>query len=292
MNSQNTIGFTANTPNNLMIDSGAIYKNYGEASEALIGATSGGSEFAIKVVTRDVKCDGLHGTAKGLTRITSTDCTLLINFLELTTDILKMALMGNVDTTTNVGYDTVTGKTTIALTDYVDNIAIVGQLSGSLKPVIIILKNALSSDGIKFASKDANDNILPVTFTGTIDPNNPTVVPYEIRYPQSGALAPFYLVSNPIMSGGKVRLDFNASATAVVPYSGFAVTNGGVTDIITAATRDVNDLSVVNLTLTTVPTAGAAVTVTYTQPTIVGNQTDSLAGGVLASFATTTVINN
>ena len=42
MNSQNTIGFTPSTLNNLQIDAGAVYKNYGLANEALIGATSGG----------------------------------------------------------------------------------------------------------------------------------------------------------------------------------------------------------------------------------------------------------
>ena len=182
--SENTIGFTADTPNHLLIDAGAVYKNYGLTNEALIGATSGGNEFAIAVKTRDVKVDGLKGTVKGLTRIISTDVTLKVNMIELTTDIIKMALMADVDSLTDPEYDIITGKTEIALTDYIDNIAIVGKLSGSLKPVVIILKNALSSDGIKFSNKDAVDNILPIVFTASIDPNEPTVSPYEIRYPR------------------------------------------------------------------------------------------------------------
>ena len=292
INSTNTIGFTPNTPDNLLIDAGAIYKNYGLANEALIGATSGGNEFTIAVKTRDVKVDGLKGTVKGLTRIISTDVTLKANMLELTTDILKMALMGVVDTTLNAGYDTITGKTEILLTDYIDNIAIVGKLSGSLKPVVIILKNALSSDGIKFSSKDSADNILPITFTGSIDPNFPLVSPYEIRYPQLGALAPFYMTDPVVISNGKIRLHFNSAAAVVVPFTGFTVTLLGVADIITAAVRDVNDLSVVTLTLTTAPTAGQAVTLGYTLPVVVGNQITSLAGGVLATFPVVTVANN
>lgn len=292
MNSTNTIGFTPSTPDNLMIDAGAVYKNYGLANEALIGATSGGNTFTIKSVTRDVKVDGLHGVAKGLTRIVNTDVTLLCNFLELTTDILKMALMGVVDTTTNPGYDTVTGKTEILLTDYIDNITIVGKLSGTSAPVVIIIKNALSSDGIKFNSKDSADNILPVTFTGYIDPLFPSILPYEIRYPQVGALAPFYLSANPIIDDAEIRMDFNASASTVVPFTGFTATVNGVTDVITGATRDVNDLSVVALTLTTPPTAGQAVTVAYTLPLSVPSQVTSLAGGVLATFPAITVANN
>jgi hypothetical protein len=227
-----------------------------------------------------------------LTRIVSTDVTLKVNMLELTTDILKMALMGVVDTSINAGYDTITGKTEIALTDYIDNIAIVGRLSGSLQPVIIILKNVLSSDGIKFSNKDAVDNILPITFTASIDPNTPTISPYEIRYPQVGALAAFYMLAAPIINGGEIRMDFSDIVGLTVPFTGFTASLLGVGDTITAATRDPNDLSIINLTLTTAPTAGQAVTISYAQPTLDANRVKSLAGGVLATFPIVSVINN
>jgi hypothetical protein len=292
MNSTNTIGFTPNTPNNLQIDAGAVYKNYGLAGEALIGATSGGNEFDIKVKTRDVKVDGLKGTVKGLTRIISTDVTLKVNMLEMTTDVLEMALMGAVDTVINSGYDTVTGKTEILLSDYIDNIAIVGKLSGSLQPVVIILKNALSSDGIKFSNKDSVDNILPVTFTGSIDPLNPTISPYEIRYPQVGSLAAFYMLAAPIMNDGKIRMDLSGTVSATVPFTGFTASLLGVADVVTAAIRDPNDLSVIVLTLTSAPTAGQAVTIAYVQPVVDGDRVKSLAGGLLATFPIVSVVNN
>jgi len=181
--SLNTIGYSATTPQNLMIDAGAIYKNYGLVGEVLLGATSGGNEFVVAIKTRDVKVDGLKGTVKGLTRIISTDVTLKVNMLEVTTETLRIALMGVVDST-GADYDVITTKTEILLTDYIDNIALVGRISGSAKPVVIMLKNALSSDGIKFSNKDSADNILPITFTASIDPATPTVSPCEIRFPK------------------------------------------------------------------------------------------------------------
>ena len=292
MNSTNTIGFTTNTPNNLLIDAGAIFTNYGTASEALLGATSGGNEFAVAIKTRDVKVDGLKGTVKGLTRIISTDVTLKVNMLELTTAIIQAALMANVDTVTNAGFDTITGKTEIALSDYINNIALVGRISGSLQPVVIILKNALSSDGIKFSNKDAVDNILPITFTASIDPSTPTVSPYEIRYPQVGALAAFYMLAAPIINGGKIRMDFSDIVGLTVPLAGFTASLLGVGDTVTAAIRDPNDLSVIILTLTTAPTAGQAVTIAYAQPTLDANRVKSLAGGLLATFPILNVVNN
>ncbi len=181
--STNTIGFTAETLKHLMLDSGAVYKNYGLTGEALMGCTSGGCELDIVPKTREIKADGIKGSWKGGTQIISVDCTLKINFLEVTTDILKAALMADVDSVTNVGYDTITSKTVIELTDYIDNIALVSSLSGSTTPVIIILKNALGDAGIKFSSKDSQDNILPCTFTAHISPDTPSVLAYEIRYP-------------------------------------------------------------------------------------------------------------
>lgn len=61
INSENTIGYTSQTPDHLLIDAGAVYKNYGLATEALISATSGGNEFEAKPETRQVKVDGLKG---------------------------------------------------------------------------------------------------------------------------------------------------------------------------------------------------------------------------------------
>ncbi|AJA48486.1 hypothetical protein CPAST_c24160 [Clostridium pasteurianum DSM 525 = ATCC 6013] len=185
VNSTNTVGYTSTTPDHLLIDSGALYKNYGiDTKEELIGATSGGNEFDITVKTRQVKCDGIKGNAKGLEFITDVEVTLKTNMLEVRSDILVIALMAQVDSVANPDYDIITGKTYIADTDYLDNIALVGKLSGSQKPVVIILKNALSTDGIKFKTEDDKDNVLPVTFTGHIDPTTPDILPYEIHFPK------------------------------------------------------------------------------------------------------------
>lgn len=183
INSTNTVGYTAKTPDHLLIDAGALYKNYGVTGEALIGATAGGNQFDIVIKTRQVKVDGVKGNAKGLEFITDVEVTLKTNLLEITTDILKMALIGKVDST-GIDYDVITGKTTIDDTDYLDNVALVGRISGSQKPVVIILKNALSTEGLKFKTEDDKDNVLPVTFTGHIDPNFPEILPYEIHFPK------------------------------------------------------------------------------------------------------------
>jgi hypothetical protein len=121
---------------------------------------------------------------KGLTKLESCSVTIKANFIEVTSDIIKAAIIGSVDSATNLDYDTITGKNEVELTDYITNVALVGLLSGTDKPVIIILKNVLSLDGLAVKRDDEKDNVLPITFTAHMDPSTPTVLPYEIRYPK------------------------------------------------------------------------------------------------------------
>ncbi|MBU3098385.1 MULTISPECIES: SwmB domain-containing protein [Clostridium] len=290
--STNTIGLTAATLQHLLVDAGAVYKNYALANEALIGATSGGNEFDIKPKTRDIKVDGIKGTVKGLTQLVSTEVSLKVNMLEITTDTLKMALMADVDTASNPDYDIITGKNNIELSDYIDNIALVGTISGSTLPIVIILKNALSTDGIKFSNKDAADNLLPITFTANVDPAIPAASVYEIHYPKITDGVLFSIQEIPIIDNGKIVLTFNEIVAATVAKDGFVVTIDGVADIVTASARGVNNLYTIALTLTTSPTSGQVVTVAYTKPTLDANDVKSLEGIVLNTFEATAVTNN
>lgn len=290
-NSTSTIGFTANTLKHLMIDAGAIYKNYGLTNEALISATSGGNEFDITPKLRAIKADGLKSSFKGGNTITSIDVILKVNMLEITTDILKMALMADVDSVTDPDYDIITGRTAILDTDYIDNIALVGKVSGSQKPIIIILKNALAQDGIKLSNKDASDNILPITFTANIDTNDIGASVYEIRYPKISGSS-FSVKGVPIIDNSKVLLTLNDTVDPVTPLDGFVVTVDAIADVVTACTRGINNLDTIALTLTTPPTSGQVVTVAYTKPALAANDIVSLSSVVLDTFAAKPVTNN
>jgi hypothetical protein len=291
-NSTNTIGYSALTPLNLLIDAGAIYKNYGVVGkEKLISATSGGNKFNVKIDFRDIKCDGVKGDAKGLKKIKKVEVSLDTNLLEVTTESLAMILLGEVDSATNVDYDIITGKTYIADTDYLENVAIVGTISGKGKPVIVIIKNALSTDGLKFEAKDDDDNVLPVKFTGHIDPNTPSALPYEIRYPKLLTGTPFNLLGTPVIDNAKIQLTFSDTVNASVFKDGFAATVNGVINVITACVRGTNQLNTVLLTLTTPPTAGQPVTIGYTLP-LAGVRIKSATAVELQTFAPITVTNN
>ena len=113
MNGTNTVSYSPTTGDNLLIDSGRLYRDYGLATECAISATSTGNEFDIITKFRDVKVDGLKSVQKGLRLIESVEVNLKVNLLEFTTQTLTMALMGTVDSITDPNYDIIKGKTYI-----------------------------------------------------------------------------------------------------------------------------------------------------------------------------------
>ena len=291
--STNTVSYNEDTAKHLLLDSGCLYKNYELANESLIGATSGGSEFDVTVKTRDVKVDGLKGVQKGLRKFTDVEITLKTALLEITKDTLQMSLMGDVDSVSNPDYHIITGRTYILDSDYCENIALVAELSGSLKPIIIIIYNVLNADGLKFKTADDADNTLDTTLTAFGDPKKPKELPYEIRYPKvTGDIIPdLKLSSTPVIDNSKVLLTFDSDLATSVFKDGFAVTIAGAADVITAIARGTNQLNTILLTLTTPPTSGQIVTVAYTLPDS-AVQIKSLTGTVLATFASMPVTNN
>jgi len=183
--STNTVGYSADTPKHLLLNTGAIYTDYGLVGEKLFGAAASGNEFSVDIKTYNAKVGGILNTnVKGLQFVTDITASLKVNMLEVTTETLKASLPGSsVDTTTNADYDIITlpmGGTQTYLT----NIALVTTLSGSDKPVVIILKNAQATGGLKIKVEDAKDNTIPMTFEAFSDPMNPKESPFEIHYPK------------------------------------------------------------------------------------------------------------
>ena len=187
-------GFTTDTTKSLVLDAGAFFKNFevgtdtfdsAVAAGKLLGATKGGGEFSAVPDIRQIEVDGVAGRGKGLEVINSWDVYLKAKVLEIKESTLQAALCASViSTSTSVSdYDIIQARNNIELTDYIDNIVWVGTLSGSDDPVIIEVKNALNTDGLKLTTTDKNEAVIEMTFYGHYlqeDLNNP---PFAIYYP-------------------------------------------------------------------------------------------------------------
>lgn len=187
-------GFTADTAKHLQLDAGAFLKDYDPATDTwetakttkLIGATSGGGSFSAVPTMRRIEVDGVKGAAKGLQNVDEWVITITANVKEFTAEAIKLSLIGATGTPTAAqptGYTKITASSELKLTDYINNITWVGRLSGSEKPVIIVVKNALSTNGLSLTMADKAEGMIPITFTGHYDPEKLEELPFEIYYP-------------------------------------------------------------------------------------------------------------
>lgn len=191
-------GVTANTPKHLQLDAGAFLKNYDPTTDTwatakgtkLIGATAGGGSFSAVPTIRRVEVDGVKGATKGFEALDEWVVTMTANVKEITAEAIQLALANGTSTAvkspgTEVSnnYNKVTASNDLADSNYLTNLTWVGKLSGSALPVIIVLKNALCTNGLTLTTADKAEGVVAMTFTGHYDPANLDTVPFEIYYP-------------------------------------------------------------------------------------------------------------
>ncbi len=191
-------GVTANTPKHLQLDAGAFLKDFDPATDTwesakatkLIGATAGGGSFAAVPTVRRIEVDGVKGATKGFETIDEWQVTMTANVKEITANAIMMALatgtsesVKSPNSASTANYTKITANNDIADTDYIDNITWVGTLSGSETPVIIVMKNALATNGLTLTTADKSEGVIAVTLTGHYDPADLEEVPFEIYYP-------------------------------------------------------------------------------------------------------------
>lgn len=188
-------GFTTETAKSLLLNAGAYFKNYDVGTDdfdsavtagKLIGATKGGGEFSAVPEIRQIEVDGVAGRAKGLETIDSWDIYLKANVLEVKEATIQSGLAASsVDTSTNTDYDIITASNNLEVSDYIDNITWVGTLSGSDKPVIIQIFNALNTDGLKFSTTDKAEATISLTFYAHYTQDDLDTPPFKIYYPKA-----------------------------------------------------------------------------------------------------------
>lgn len=191
-------GVTSGTPKHLQLDAGAFLKNFDPATDTwatakatkLIGATAGGGSFSAVPTIRRIEVDGVKGATKGFEALDEWVVTMTANVKEITADTLKLALATgsyagakSPSSTTSNNYNKVTAANNISDADYLTNITWVGTLSGSALPVIIVMKNALCTNGLTLTTADKAEGVIALTFTAHYDPADLDTVPFEIYYP-------------------------------------------------------------------------------------------------------------
>lgn len=187
-----SVGIRTETVDYFIVDAGAVYLNYDLPDERLLGATRGGNSFAIEQDVREIEMDGAPGPVKGARRVVEVRPRLSTNLLEVSRQNLLMAIPGSTSTaypaTTAATHDSIRRTRNIINADYIKNVALVGTVSGSGEPIIILIYNGLNDENFELGTDDRDESVLEVQFTGHFDPANMGEEPWEIRYPRVSGL--------------------------------------------------------------------------------------------------------
>ena len=187
-------GITDKTPKNIMLGAGTIHKGLAltdgawNFEESLLGATSGGSKVSIVPEYMDIEVDGALVAVKGLKHKVGETATMEVNFVEMTPDILKMCVVGDVaDSTDYEGYSEITSRGRITEGDYIENLAYVGRKTDGT-PIIIIFEQAICTSGFEVEGKNKEAGVFTGTFqcVADISPEADTL-PWRILYPKATA---------------------------------------------------------------------------------------------------------
>lgn len=163
--------------------SGTYYKHGWNAIETLIGATSGGNKITITPNILTVDVDGALVKVKGLDFKQGEVAKLETNMVEVTPELIKTTVIGQLAESDVEGYSLIESKADIAAGDYFENLGFVGWKTDNT-PIIIILDNALCTTGFEGEAKNKENSVVKVTFECYQDVDGDLMkLPYHIYTP-------------------------------------------------------------------------------------------------------------
>lgn len=184
-------GITDSTPKNLMLGAGTLHKGFKfdtstkkwNFADSLVGATSGGNKLTITPEITTVEVDGALVKVKGLDFKTGEVAKLETNLVEITPELLKTTVIGELVDSDIEGYNLIESKADIEAGDYYENLAFVGKKTDGT-PIIVILDNALCTSGFEGEAKNKENTVVKCTFECYQDVDADLAkLPYHIYYP-------------------------------------------------------------------------------------------------------------
>ena len=248
--------------NNMLLDTGTLYLDYGEAGERILAPTMGGNSFVVEQDIRIIERDGALGKEKGLRRVIKEDATLTCRFKDISYANLKMALAGSVLSSVTVT-GTLTG--TIASTEYFTNVTWIGT-DHEGKNKIITLFNAMGDNGLSMDFNDKDEAIIEIAFSGHRDPTNAATALYTIVESESACTD---------MSALTVTTaTLNPSFSASVYTYGASVANGVSSVTVTPTNASASEIQVEGVVIASAATSAAiSLDVGINEITIVNKET-------------------
>ena len=182
-------GITSATPSSILLGAGTYHKNLtfesGKWTGECIGATSGGGKVAIAGELTDIELDGALVKVKGLTIKQGGTASIEVNFVELSTDMLKTTTLFEVGESDAEGFTMLKDKAHLTEGDYLENFGFVGMTADGSKQIIVIFDYALCTSGLELEGKNKENAVIKATLeaSAAIDGDLDTL-PVRIYYPE------------------------------------------------------------------------------------------------------------
>lgn len=189
-------GITPDTPKNILLGAGTIHKGlkFSGSSwnfeESLFSATSGGGKVSIVPEFTNVDVDGALVKVKGLTAKVGETASMELNPIELTPEVLKMAVIGtSKESEVAIGYDEIRSRARLEEGDYIENLGYIGKTIGG-RPIVIIFDYAICTSGLELEGKNKEAAVPKLTFECVADTTSEAdTLPWHIYYPSASAPA-------------------------------------------------------------------------------------------------------
>ena len=154
---------------NVQIDYGIIYTNYGETDVKLLGPTRGGGEFVATASIRSIEFDGMKGETMG-THVVE-DINAVLSVVTLDTSMATLALAMPWATYDDVGGTITAGTANIGIipgTAYLKNVTMFAKtIKGEYRKVT--LYNALSKKDFSLAAKPKGEGEVSLEINANWD---------------------------------------------------------------------------------------------------------------------------
>ena len=176
------------TPGNILLGAGTYHKNLkfatGGWTGECIGATSGGGKVSIVGEFADIELDGALVKVKGLTVKQGGKASMEINFVELTTDMLKTTTLFTEGDSDANGFTMLQDKAHIEEGDYLENFGFVGTTADGSKQIVVIFDYAICTSGLELEGKNKENSVIKATFEACANMDGDLdTLPVRIYYP-------------------------------------------------------------------------------------------------------------
>lgn len=172
---------------NIQIDHGIVFRNYGLETQKLLAPIRGGSTFKVERTIRQIEFDGQGGKTKGTEVIDDENATISAKTLNASLDSLSMALPGASITKDKSGEISKIESSDLGLIsdeNYNDNITMFCKTSkGDYLKISIF--DAMADNGLEFAAVQKAEGEIQLDFAAHHSYEDETKKIYSIERIQS-----------------------------------------------------------------------------------------------------------